>query len=82
MRDLKNPRFIQAKALLFFFLGMLSIAAILLQNPTPQMALLLTTAIWSFCRLYYFAFYVVERYVDPGYRFSGLLSFARYLARR
>jgi hypothetical protein len=23
--------------------------------------------------------YVIERYVDPGYRFSGLWSFARYM---
>jgi hypothetical protein len=40
-------------------------------------------AIWSFCRLYYFAFYVIEHYVEPGWKFSGLGSFARYmLARR
>jgi hypothetical protein len=25
----------------------------------------------------YFAFYLIERYVDPNYRFSGLLSFVR-----
>lgn len=28
-------------------------------------------AVWSFCRLYYFGFYVIERYIDPSYRFSG-----------
>ncbi len=43
------------------------------------MALLLGVAIWSFCRFYYFAFYVIEKYVDPGYRFAGLSSFALYL---
>jgi hypothetical protein len=25
---------------------------------------------------------VIERYVDPGYRFSGLLSFAFYLLQQ
>jgi hypothetical protein len=45
-------------------------------------ALLLAIVIWSFCRFYYFAFYVLERYVDPSYRFSGLWSLGVYLARR
>ena len=35
----------------------------------------LALVIWCFCRFYYFAFYVIERYVDPGYKFSGLGSF-------
>lgn len=37
---------------------------------------------WSFCRAYYFAFYVLERYVDPGFKFSGLGAFVAYLVRR
>jgi hypothetical protein len=46
-------------------------------------ALLLALAVWAFCRAYYCAFYVIERYVDPSFRFSGLLAFARYVwARR
>jgi hypothetical protein len=44
--------------------------------------LLFVVAIWCFCRFYYFAFYAIERYVDPSYRFSGLLSFARYVFQR
>lgn len=36
---------------------------------------------WSAARLYYFMFYVIERYVDEDYRFSGLFDFARYLLR-
>jgi hypothetical protein len=43
---------------------------------------LLIIAVWAFCRFYYFAFYVIEHYVDPSYRYSGLASFARYLIRR
>ena len=45
-------------------------------------ALLLATAVWCFARFYYFAFYVIEHYVDPGYKFAGLGSFVAYLFRR
>jgi len=79
MKDLTNPKVIKAKGVLFLFLGLLSGALLLLEHPSFQVGVLLTVAIWSFCRFYYFAFYVIERYVDPEYRFSGLLSFARYL---
>ena len=34
------------------------------------------------CRAYYFAFYVIERYADPSFKFSGLWSFVRYLTTR
>ena len=43
---------------------------------------LLAVAVWAFARAYYFAFYVIEHYVDPGYRFSGLISFLRYALRK
>ena len=45
-------------------------------------ALLLAICVWSFCRAYYFAFYVIQHYVDPGYKFAGLLDFLRYAWRR
>jgi hypothetical protein len=79
MKDLTNPKLIKAKGALFLFLGVLSAALLLLEHPSLQAGVLLAIAIWSFCRFYYFAFYVIEHYVDPDYRFSGLLSFARYL---
>lgn len=81
MRDLTNPTWIKIKGLLFLVLGFVSATLIFISHPTWQTALLLCVTVWSFCRFYYFAFYVLERYVDPGYRFSGLLSFARYLIR-
>ena len=37
---------------------------------------------WCFARCYYFAFYVIEHYMDPGFHFSGLWSFFRYLVKR
>jgi hypothetical protein len=81
MRDLTNPFWIKLKGLLFLFLGILSATLLFLERPTLRVAILLAIAAWSFSRFYYFAFHVLERYVDPTYRFSGLLSLARHLFR-
>jgi hypothetical protein len=82
MGDLKNPKAIYAKGFLFLVGGFLASAALLLESPTLRTAALLGAAIWCFARFYYFAFYVIEHYVDPGYRFAGLSSFVVYLARQ
>jgi hypothetical protein len=79
MRNLTNPTWIKIKGILFLFLGLVAAALLLLERPTMKVGLLLTLAVWCFCRFYYFAFYVIEHYVDPSYRFSGLISFIRYL---
>ena len=55
---------------------------LLWDSPHLQTAALLALAIWAFARAYYFAFYVIEKYIDPGYRFSGLFSVARHLLSR
>ena len=82
MKDLSNPLWIKLKGLLFLLIGMVASALLWLDNPTWKTAALLALAVWSFCRCYYFAFYVIEKYVDPGYKFSGLISFAKYLFGR
>lgn len=82
MKELTNPASIKLKGLLFLFLGLFSSALVYLQQPTLRLVLLLAVAVWSFCRFYYFAFYVIQHYVDPGYRFSGLLTFAMYMFRK
>lgn len=82
MPDLTDPRAIKLKGALFLVTGILSAGLLLVETPKWRTALLLGICVWSFCRLYYFAFYVIERYVDPGYRFAGLGSFLRYLLRR
>jgi hypothetical protein len=81
MRDLTDPRWIKAKGILFLVLGAMSAVLLWMQSPTWRSAALLGIVIWSFCRAYYFAFYVIEKYVDPTFRFSGLGDFARYLWR-
>lgn len=81
MPDLTNPNLIKLKGILFLFLGLLSSALLLFYAPSITVGLLLAIAIWSFCRFYYFAFYVIQHYVDPSFRFAGLLDFARYVIR-
>jgi len=78
MTNITNPRLLYIKAVLFLLTGVLSAALLILEFPTLKVALLLALAVWCFCRAYYFAFYVIEHYVDAGYRFSGLGSFLRY----
>jgi len=68
-----------AKAILFLLIGLISSILILVEMPTLRVFLLLGLAIWSFCRAYYFAFYVIEHYLDPTFRYSGLFSVARHL---
>lgn len=70
------------KAVLLTLIGTASATLLMLEAPTWKAALLLALTIWGFCRAYYFAFYVLEHYVDPGYRFAGLVSLVRYVLRR
>lgn len=82
MRDLTSAFWIKLKGLLFLLVGIAAAVILILDDPKWQTLVLLAVTIWSFCRFYYFAFYVIERYVDPGYKFSGLISLARYLLSR
>jgi hypothetical protein len=79
MGDIKDPRLLYLKGFLFLFSGVFASALLLLEVPTLRGALLLSIAVWSFARFYYFAFYVIERYVDPSFKFAGLGSFVSYL---
>jgi len=79
MADLKDPRLMYLKGVLFLGIGLLSSGLILLLTGSWQVAVLLVLAIWSFCRLYYFMFYVIEHYIDGNFKFAGILSFLRYL---
>src|SRR5271155_5612947 len=82
MGDLTSSRWIKMKGGLFLVLALLCGTLLFLTNPTLKVALLLILTVWAFCRFYYFAFYVIERYVDPSYRVTGLFSFASYLFQR
>ena len=79
MREITQPFWIYAKGLLFLVLGVLAGGVLLARRREWETLFLLLVTVWAFCRFYYFMFYVIERYVDPGFRFSGILSFARYV---
>ena len=71
-----------AKGWLFLLLGLMAAGALVALTMTWEVAMLLGIALWAFCRWYYFMFYVIERYVDPEFKFAGLGSFVRYVWRR
>ena len=80
--DLKNPKVIWFKGALFLLLGILAAGILLLETRSWRIGLLLALCVWAFCRAYYFAFYVIEHYIDDEYKFAGLGSFVRYLWTR
>jgi hypothetical protein len=82
MPDIKSARLLYFKAGLFVVAGAVACLMILLEAPSTKVALLLGVAIWCFARAYYFAFYVIEHYVDRSYKFAGLWDFAKYALRR
>jgi hypothetical protein len=82
MKDLAAAKWMYLKAALFLVIGITCAALLIAENPHFKTALLLGLLVWAMCRAYYFAFYVIELYVDSSFKFSGLFSFLRYLARR
>ena len=82
MADLKSPILIYLKGGLFLVGGLIAATILLLERPDARTAILLALCVWCFCRVYYFAFYVIEHYVDAEFQFAGLWDFAKYLLRR
>ncbi len=82
MADIQSPRLLYIKGALFLGLGVLASTILLIEHPRVKTAALLALAVWAFARAYYFAFYVIEHYIDPHYKYAGLLSFLRYAIRR
>ena len=83
MGDLKDTRLIYVKGAMFLLIMAGSVALIAFESESAFRRLILAALLaWASARFYYFLFYVIEKYVDPGYKFSGLLSFLKYLARR
>jgi hypothetical protein len=79
MGDITNPKLLWLKAILFLVIGVLCAGLLWLDLPRWRDAAFFLLAIWAFCRAYYFAFYVIQHYADPAFKFSGLISFARYM---
>jgi hypothetical protein len=82
MNELKDTKLMYLKAGLFLLIGLVSVGLILIEQPSLKIFCLVVLAIWAFSRVYYFMFYVIEKYVDEQYKFSGVMSFVRYVMRR
>lgn len=82
MQDLGSSKAMWFKAVAFLAIAIIASALLIAEVPTVRTALLLGLVVWGSCRAYYFAFYVIEHYVDPGFRFSGLGSFIVYVWRK
>ncbi len=82
IRDLVDPRWMYLKAALLLVILLSCCVLLLLEVPTWRGAVLVALAVWASARLYYFMFYVIERYIDPSYRFSGIGSALRYFLGR
>ena len=79
MADLKNPKWMYAKAAMFLAVGSMTFGLLLLPQELWARGALQLLMIWAFARAYYFAFYVIEHYVDGSYKFAGLIDFMKYL---
>lgn len=79
--DIRKPWLLYVKAALLLSISILAAVILLMDQPTLRTAGLLAIAIWAACRAYYFAFYVIEHYADPKFRYSGLLSLLRCVLR-
>lgn len=82
MADLKSRQLIYLKGFLFLMILLIAGGLILFETRSWQIAIMLLLVVWSSARLYYFMFYVIEKYVDPEYKFAGIGSFLQYLFSR
>jgi hypothetical protein len=82
MKNVLSPRWMIVKAVLFVVLAATAGGILICQHPTWTTAACVGLLAWAASRAYYFAFYVIERYVDPSFRFAGLASAANWLWRR
>ena len=82
MADIQSKRLIVIKGLLFILTTAASGTAIVVNTPSLTVAALVLILIWASARSYYFLFYVIERYVDPELKYTGLVDLIRTLLNR
>jgi len=80
--DLQSKKWIVLKGVLFLLLAVFAAAGLLLQSFRVETAALLAICVWASCRLYYFLFYVLQNYVDPTFKYRGILDALVFLTRK
>ena len=82
MPKILSKRLIVIKGLLFFAIVVGGGVSIFCYCPKPIVAGLLLILIWASARSYYFIFYVLEKYVDPKLRYTGIIDLIKNLRRK
>lgn len=82
MGDLKSKPLIVLKGFLFLVIVLTASVSLYVLNPDWLTVLLIVLLIWASARFYYFLFYVLEKYVDPALKYSGIGDMLRQLLRR
>ena len=80
--DIRSKPLLHAKGLLFLLAGLIALGGVLLESPHLRTAALLAIGVWSFCRFYYYLFYVLENYAGRGRRYAGVFDALRYVFTR
>ena len=63
MSDLKNPWLMYLKGVLFLIILLSASGMLIGRDPSWQTVLLVVLVVWASARLYYFMFYVIEKYI-------------------
>ena len=79
MVDIRSEKWLWIKGGLFVVISLLSLGLLLLELSNARQVVLVFVSIWACCRAYYFAFYVIEKYIDSRFRFAGLLYVPQYM---
>jgi len=79
--DLKHPAWMYLKACCFALIVLVSGVGLLLSAFEMRTFVMICLLVWASARLYYFCFYVIERYIDPAFRFAGIGSVIVYFVR-
>src|SRR5262245_11979105 len=77
-----SPPWMFVKVALFAVIALLAGGCLLWQNPTWTTAACVLALTWAACRAYYFLFHVLQHWIDPTFRFTGLIDLLRHLAVR
>jgi len=79
--ELTNPKWMYLKAIGFVLITFLCAVGLLLRSMSLETAAMILLLIWASARAYYFCFYVIERYIDPEFRYAGIGSALGYVLR-
>lgn len=81
--DIQSAGLLKFKAALFVGMAVIAGGLVFLEAWSVlnwKFAVFYALSIWASCRAYYFCFYVMHHYVDPGYRYTGLLDLCLHLS--